>query len=128
MNDGRKRKAPKHQNKTAFKIQFDPLALEIHKKVSFKGYLHIYLDFAKDVRIRYPGNSNITNTKKWPKQPSVPFAIKKMYPEPTWEHARAAQNKEMYVLNVYKLKHKNKFKSNLTNSSRKNRINKYREK
>jgi len=124
MNDGRKRKAPKHQNKTAFKIQFDPLALEIHKKVSFKGYLHIYSGFVKDVQIRSPGNSNITNTKKWPKLPSVPTAIKKMYQEPTWEHAKAALNKEMYVPNVYKLKPKNKLKSNLTKSNRKNRINK----
>lgn len=38
MNDGRKRKGQKHQYKTAFKIQFDPLALEIHKKVSLRGY------------------------------------------------------------------------------------------
>lgn len=34
MNDGKKKKPQKHQNKTAFKIQFDPLALDIHKKVS----------------------------------------------------------------------------------------------
>ncbi len=39
MNDGRKRKGQKHQNKTAFKIQFDPLAQEVHKKVSFREYL-----------------------------------------------------------------------------------------
>lgn len=38
MNDGKKRKGQKHQYKTAFKIQFDPLALEIHKKVSLRGY------------------------------------------------------------------------------------------
>jgi len=37
MNDGKKKKQQKHQNKTAFKIQFNPLAQEIHKKVSFKG-------------------------------------------------------------------------------------------
>ena len=128
MNDGRKRKAPKHQNKTVFKIQFDPLSLEIHKKVSFRGYLRIYLVFARDVPIRSPGNSNITNTKKWPKLPSAPTAIKKMYREHTWEHASPAQNKEMYAPNVYKPKPKNKLKSNLTNSNRKNRINKQREK
>ena len=34
MNDGRKRKPQKHQNKTAFKIQFDTKALETQKKVS----------------------------------------------------------------------------------------------
>ena len=33
MSTNRK-KGQKHQNKTAFKIQFDTLALDIHKKVS----------------------------------------------------------------------------------------------
>lgn len=37
MNDGRKKQGQKHQNKTAYKIQFDPLSQEIHKKVSFRG-------------------------------------------------------------------------------------------
>jgi len=37
MNDGRKRQGQKHQNKTVFKIQFNPLALETHKKISYKG-------------------------------------------------------------------------------------------
>lgn len=40
MSGGKKKQGQqgqKHQNKTAFKIQFDPLALEIHKKVSFRG-------------------------------------------------------------------------------------------
>jgi hypothetical protein len=83
MNDGRKRKAPKHQNKTAFKIQFDPLSLEIHKRVSFKGYVHFYLVFAKDVLIKSIGKSNITSTKKWLSQASAPFAIRKTYQELT---------------------------------------------
>ena len=52
MNDGRKRKAPKHQNKTAFKIQFDPLSLEVHRKVSYKGYSLNNLVYAKDVPTR----------------------------------------------------------------------------
>lgn len=34
MNDGRKRKPQKHQNKKAFEILFDPLATNHHKKVS----------------------------------------------------------------------------------------------
>ncbi len=37
MNDGRKKKSQKHQNKTAFKIIFDSLALDKQKKVSFRG-------------------------------------------------------------------------------------------
>lgn len=37
MAGGRNKQGPKHQNKTAFKIQFDPLALETHKKVSLRG-------------------------------------------------------------------------------------------
>ena len=38
MNDGKKRKAQKHQNKTAYKIKFDTKALDTQKKVS----LHLY--------------------------------------------------------------------------------------
>ena len=34
MNDGRKRKPQKHQNKVGFKIQFDQLAIDMQKKVS----------------------------------------------------------------------------------------------
>lgn len=34
MNDGKKRKPQKHKNKEGFKIKFDTLALDIHKKVS----------------------------------------------------------------------------------------------
>lgn len=34
MNDGKKRKPQKHQNKKAFKIEFDTLSLDIQKKVS----------------------------------------------------------------------------------------------
>ena len=37
MSGGRNKGGPKHQNKTSYKIQFNPLALEIHKKVSLKG-------------------------------------------------------------------------------------------
>lgn len=37
MSGGNKNKVQKHKNKVAFKIQFNPLALEIHKKVSLKG-------------------------------------------------------------------------------------------
>ena len=40
MSGGKKKQGQqgqKHQNKTAFKIMFNPLALEIHKKVSFRG-------------------------------------------------------------------------------------------
>ena len=51
MNDGRKRKAQKHQNKAAFKVMFDLQAEEVHKKVSFRGYLSFYQDSASDVLI-----------------------------------------------------------------------------
>ena len=51
MNDGRKRKPQKHQNKAAFKVMFDPMAEQTHKKVSFRGYSLSYpLDSAKDAR------------------------------------------------------------------------------
>ena len=34
MNDGKKKKAQKHQNKIGFKIKFDTKALETQKKVT----------------------------------------------------------------------------------------------
>lgn len=64
MNDGRKRKGQKHQYKTAFKIQFDPLALEIHKKVSLRGYSIVELDYARDVRSSCNGGCNSISIKK----------------------------------------------------------------
>jgi hypothetical protein len=64
MNDGHKKKGQKHQNRAAFKIQFDPLSLEIHKKVSFKGYLWLNIDCASDVLISCSGGCNTTSTTR----------------------------------------------------------------
>ena len=77
MNDGKKKKPQKHQNKTAFKIQFNPLALDIHKKVSFKGYYIFYKDYANDASNRSSGKLIIISIKKWQNQPNAIIAIKK---------------------------------------------------
>lgn len=64
MNDGRKKKTQKHQNKTAFKIQFDPLAQEIHKKVSFKGYPSKDVDCVSGAQTNSNGKYSITSIRK----------------------------------------------------------------
>jgi hypothetical protein len=64
MNDGRKRKPQKHQNKTAFKVLFDPQAENVHKKVTLRGYVMPYSVSANDAPTNSPGNYSSTSTKK----------------------------------------------------------------
>jgi hypothetical protein len=64
MNDGKKKKPQKHQNKRAYKIVFDQQAIDHQKKVSLAKYFIFYLVFAKDVSIKLIGNSIITSTKR----------------------------------------------------------------
>lgn len=70
MNDGRKKAAPKHKNKTAFKIQFDTLALDIHKKVSLTllckrchEQMSWRLQFNKYKKITQPAKCNYCHQK-----------------------------------------------------------------
>jgi len=63
MNDGHKRQGQKHQNKAAFKIMFNPLALDTHKKVSYKGYALHYSDYASDAQNNFNGRLSIISTK-----------------------------------------------------------------
>lgn len=70
MNDGHKKKAQKHQNKTAFKIQFDTLALNIQKKVSLSllckrcaDQISWKLQFNKYKKITQPGKCNFCLNK-----------------------------------------------------------------
>jgi hypothetical protein len=63
MNDGKKKKPQKHQNKRAFKIVFDQQAIDHQKKVSLAKYFIFYLAFVKDVSIKSIGNFFIISTK-----------------------------------------------------------------
>ena len=83
MNDGKKKKPQKHQNKTAFKILFNPLALDVHKKVSFVGYFTYNKDYASDASTNLTGNLLLINIKKCQNQPSAIIATKRIYLEPT---------------------------------------------
>lgn len=70
MNDGHKKKPQKHQNKMAFKIQFDTQALEKQKKVSLHllckrcvEQMNWKLQFNKYKKITEPGRCNFCHEK-----------------------------------------------------------------
>lgn len=70
MNDGHRKKPQKHQNKTAFKIQFDTQALEKQKKVSLNllckrcvDQMNWKLQFNKYKKITEPGRCNFCHEK-----------------------------------------------------------------
>ena len=70
MNDGRKRKPQKYQNKTGFKIKFDTQAIEYQKKVSMallckrcSEQLEWKLQYNKYKKITEPGKCNYCHQK-----------------------------------------------------------------
>lgn len=70
MNDGKKRRPQKHQNKTAYKIKFDTLALDIQKKVSLNllckrcsEQISWKLQFNKYKKITQPSKCNYCHEK-----------------------------------------------------------------
>jgi len=103
MNDGKKRKPQKHQNKTAFKIQFNPLALEIHKKVSFKGYSICHQDYVNDALNKSNGNLILINIKKWQNLLNAIIAIKRMFLEHIWKLVNFVIKNKMFAQNAYKI-------------------------